>query len=234
MEGLEALGIQTLRLDVTKRESIQEAVNAVHEVEGRIDILVNNAGMSCTTPLLDQDLVIARQVYDTNVWGPLAVCQVVLPRMMERRSGLIVNIGSIVGHCATPWSGVYSSSKSALHAWSNAMRVELRPYGVKLTLVYPGGIQSNIAKNAATRSEWNNDSLYTPFKDSVLRRLNMSQESGSTPTDKFCRHVVSRILRKSPPREIYYGRRSTQFWILSFLPAFVKVSMPPNTTYYSS
>ncbi|RKP04724.1 hypothetical protein THASP1DRAFT_20794 [Thamnocephalis sphaerospora] len=223
MSDLQALGIKTLKLDVTDKASIINAVKEVLAAEGHIDILVNNAGMSCTAPLLDQDLDAARRVYETNVWGPLAVAQAVAPSMMTRRAGTIVNVGSIVGHCATPWSGVYSSSKAAIHAWTNSMRVELRPYGVNMTLVYPGSIQSNIAQNAQQRFEWKEDSLFEPYKKSVLHRMVISQAPGCTTTKDFCRYVIPRILRASPPQEIYYGTLSTKFWLLSFLPVFIKV-----------
>ncbi|RKP08773.1 hypothetical protein THASP1DRAFT_29440 [Thamnocephalis sphaerospora] len=220
MDGLQELGIKTLCLDVTDVQAIKEAVETVLSEEGRIDILINNAAMPCTSALLDQDLNAARRIYETNVWGPLAIVQAVAPGMIERRTGTIVNVGSIGGHCATPWSGVYSSSKSAMHAWTNAVRVELRPYGVKVMLVYPGSVQSNIADNAQKGFKWKEGSLFTPFKESVLRRMVMSQ--GRTSTDDFCRHVVPYMLRKSPPREIYFGTNSTTYWILSFLPAIVR------------
>ncbi|RKP04940.1 hypothetical protein THASP1DRAFT_15219 [Thamnocephalis sphaerospora] len=133
-----SLGIHTLQLDVTDSASIKAAVETILALEGHIDILVNNAGTFCVMPMLEQDLNIARQAYETNVWGPLAVIQTTVPSMMKRGSGTIVNIGSIAGLNASPWAGIYSSSKSALHAWTHSMRVELRPYGITTVLVYPG------------------------------------------------------------------------------------------------
>ncbi|KAI9596795.1 hypothetical protein BDF19DRAFT_436809 [Syncephalis fuscata] len=222
MSELEALGIHALSLDVTRPETMNSAVNTIIETEGRIDILVNNAGLSRTAPGIDQDLTIARKIYDTNVWGLLAMTQIVAPHMMKRRSGNIVNIGSIAGICPIPWATIYASSKAAVHAMSDVLRLELLPFNVNVTTVYPGSIQSNIADNSMEEFVWKEGTLYEPFKERVEKRVHMSQEPGRTSTEDFCRQVVRPLLKKSPPKEIYAGTHSTLFWFLSFMPHWFK------------
>ncbi|KAI8058595.1 oxidoreductase [Syncephalis plumigaleata] len=221
MTELEPHGIHTLSVDVTKEETMQAAVNTVIEKEGRIDILVNNAGLSRTAPLIEQDLNTARRVYDANVWGLLRMSQIVAPHMMKRRSGNIVNVSSIVGVVPIPWSGIYASSKAAVRSMSDIMRMELLGFNVNVTNVYPGSIKSNIAQNSSQEFEWKEDSLYEAYKQRVEERVWLSQQKGCTPTDDFAKAVVAKLLQSSPPREIYYGKHSTIFWLLSFLPGWL-------------
>jgi 1-acylglycerone phosphate reductase len=103
MQDLADAGMRTLRLDVTNNEDIKRVVDTVIEEQGRIDILVNNAGVSFSAPVIEQDLEQAKRLFDTNVWGVVALTQVVAPHMCRRRSGMIVNIGSIAGLAFLPW-----------------------------------------------------------------------------------------------------------------------------------
>ncbi|RKP25378.1 hypothetical protein SYNPS1DRAFT_22650 [Syncephalis pseudoplumigaleata] len=218
MAELEPHGIHTLAVDVTKLDTIEAAVHTIIEKEGHIDILVNNAGISRSAPLVEQDLQTARKIYDTNVWGLLAMSQTVAPHMMKRRAGTIVHVGSIVGIRPIPWSGIYASSKAAVHAMSDIMRMELMAFNVNVTTVYPGAIKSNIAANSSEEFALKEGSMYEQFKQRIEERLWLSQQPGCTPTDEFARRVVAKVLLPSPPREIYCGRESTLAWVSSFLP----------------
>jgi short-subunit dehydrogenase len=98
--------------------------------------------------------------------------------------------------------------------------MELMGFNVKVTNVYPGTIKSNIAYNSSQYFMWKKDGMYDLYKVSVKKRLWISQAKGCTPTDEFAKGVVAKLLRSSPPREIYYGQHFTTFWILSFLPGW--------------
>jgi NAD(P)-dependent dehydrogenase (short-subunit alcohol dehydrogenase family) len=143
-------------LDVTDPDSIAEAGRRVSEVEGETGLwgLINNAGISVAGPLELLPLSEVRTQFEVNVIGALAVTQTFLPLLRLRR-GRLVNISSIAGLTATPFLGPYSSSKFALEAMSDALRLELAPWGISVSLVEPGAVQSQIwsrATMAATRT----------------------------------------------------------------------------------
>jgi NAD(P)-dependent dehydrogenase (short-subunit alcohol dehydrogenase family) len=141
-------GIETVRMDVTVPASVSEAHA---EIERRtqgygLDALVNNAGYGQGGPieLLSDDEI--RAQYETNVFGLLRVTRAFLPKMRERRSGRIVHVGSVSGHLALPFLGAYASTKHALEAISDAMRLELRPFGVHVVLIKPGAIRTEFGE----------------------------------------------------------------------------------------
>jgi NAD(P)-dependent dehydrogenase (short-subunit alcohol dehydrogenase family) len=147
MQGLELL---TVRLDVTDAKSIDDAVLAVDAAtEGRgIDALVNNAGYGLAGPLemvTDADL---RAQFDTNVFGLMAVTRAFVPKMRQRGDGRIVNISSVAGRITYPFLGAYHASKYALEALSDALRMELLPFGIRVVVVEPGSIASAFTERA--------------------------------------------------------------------------------------
>eukprot|EP00198_Chlamydomonas_reinhardtii_P013499 XP_001702836.1 predicted protein [Chlamydomonas reinhardtii] len=207
MSGLVAAcpGVKTLALDVTQQDSVAAAVAAVLREAGRIDVLVNNAGMGLVAPLIEVDIDKAKEVYEANVWGLLRVCQAVAPAMAQRRTGTICNVGSVVGYFATPWGAIYSSSKAAVHSLTDAMRLELKPFGVKVVLLAPGAVRSNIGENNLKRFEDHFSSMYAPFAEAIRRRATLSQQGNSMPTEVFARQVVATLLGSSPPRHFSLG-----------------------------
>ncbi|OBZ78692.1 NADPH-dependent 1-acyldihydroxyacetone phosphate reductase [Grifola frondosa] len=119
MEGFAHENIEQLKLDVTSDEDVHEVISTVIEREGRIDVVVNNAGAACMGPLIDISMDDIRRTYETNTFSIIRMAKAIIPYMAARKSGTIVNIGSVVGETPTPWSGVYASTKSA---WSSSVR----------------------------------------------------------------------------------------------------------------
>ncbi|EEB93288.1 hypothetical protein MPER_08079, partial [Moniliophthora perniciosa FA553] len=109
MSTLTGPNIRHLQVDVTEQGSIQAAIEVVYEQEGRVDILISNAGVHCTGPVLDITLEHAQKTYDTNVFGLMRLVKAFVPRMAERRTGLVVVIGSVRSELPTPFAGIYSS-----------------------------------------------------------------------------------------------------------------------------
>ena len=99
-------------------------------------------------PLLDIDMAEARKCVEVNCFGTLAMCRAVAPHMIRRGSGKIANVGSIVGYASTPWAGIYSMSKAAVHSMTDVLRMELSPFNIQVTVIAPGSIKSNFGKNA--------------------------------------------------------------------------------------
>lgn len=151
LEGLAKAGCKTLALDVNNEDSMAAAVETVNNESGGVDALVNNAGYSQSGAAETLDLDDVRRQFETNVFGLLRMCQLVLPHMREQRSGRIVNISSMGGRLVFPGGGAYHATKYAVEAFSDAMRFEVAGFGVKVILIEPGLITTNF-ENAAVAS----------------------------------------------------------------------------------
>ncbi|KAG1855453.1 hypothetical protein C8R48DRAFT_608858 [Suillus tomentosus] len=205
-------------MDVTSDDDVKLVVQSILEEQGKIDIVVNNAGAISIGPLLDVSLDQARKAFETNTYSVLRVAQAVAPSMVERRQGLIVNIGSLAGKIATPWNGLYSAAKAALHALSDVLAMECKPFGIKVMLVVPGQVRTNITANQAATLELFPTSIYKPYFDRVYERLNGSQAKGSMDADEFSRRVVAKVLSPGPPSYMTLGGKSRLFGFFQWLP----------------
>jgi NADP-dependent 3-hydroxy acid dehydrogenase YdfG len=143
LADLEALGAHPLELDVTSEDSMIAAVKAVEAAHGRVGTLINNAGYGEYGPIEESDLVRVRSMFETNVFGLARLIQLVLPQMRQSRSGRIVNIGSMGGRITFPVGGYYHATKYAVEAISDALRIEVKPFGIDVILVEPGLVRSN-------------------------------------------------------------------------------------------
>jgi NAD(P)-dependent dehydrogenase (short-subunit alcohol dehydrogenase family) len=144
MEHLKEHGIRPLEMDVTDEESMQSAVRQILAEEGHIDVLVNNAGYGSYGALEDVPLSEARYQFEVNVFGATTLIQLVLPHMRERHSGTIINVTSGGGKIYTPLGSWYHATKFALEAISDCLRLELKPFGINVIVIEPGG----------TKTEW--------------------------------------------------------------------------------
>ncbi|KAF9056580.1 oxidoreductase [Panaeolus papilionaceus] len=210
--------IEKLSLDVTSDESVQKALAEIVEKEGKIDIVVNNAGVIAAGPLVEQAIDDVKQVFETNTFAILRVCQAVVPIMAKRHCGTIVNVGSIVGEVATPWNGVYCSSKAAVHSISEVLSMELKPLGISVVHVAPGAVKSNISANGTKRFQLAPNTLYTDFLSNIIKRINASQGPHSMPSEVFAKQVVQKTLKKNPPRYMTLGGHSKLFALFKWLP----------------
>ncbi|XP_028765986.1 short-chain dehydrogenase RED1-like [Neltuma alba] len=210
-------------LDVLSDDSINRTLNNVLNKYGRIDVLVNNAGVQCVGPLAEVPLPAIHHTFDTNVFGPLKLIQACVPHMAARKQGKIVNIGSVTAMAPGPWSGAYTSSKAALHALTDTLRLELSHFGIDVVTVVPGAIKSNIGHSAAASYDRMPErNLFKPFEAAIRERAYFSQKSKSTPTDEFAKQTVAAILRKKPPAWFSHGHHSFVMTIMYHLPLFVR------------
>jgi NADP-dependent 3-hydroxy acid dehydrogenase YdfG len=146
---LKARGCETLALDVCDEASMSAAVKAVTDAEGAVGVLINNAGYSQSGAVESVPLEQVRRQFETNVFGLLRMCQLVLPGMREQRSGRIVNLGSMGGKLTFPGGGLYHATKYSLEAIADAMRFEVRGFGVDVILIEPGLIVTNFGEVAS-------------------------------------------------------------------------------------
>ncbi|PRB41705.1 short-chain dehydrogenase/reductase [Arthrobacter sp. MYb23] len=139
-------------LDVTEQSQVDAAVQQAEERFGSVDVLVNNAGYGYRAAIEEGSDADVRTLFDTNVFGPVAMIKAVLPGMRSRRSGAIVNISSIGARISPPGSGYYSASKAALEGLSGSLQKEVKPLGISVTVVEPGGFRTDFAGRSLTQS----------------------------------------------------------------------------------
>jgi NAD(P)-dependent dehydrogenase (short-subunit alcohol dehydrogenase family) len=164
-------GCRTLALDVTDDDSMRAAVSAVQEAEGAVGVLVNNAGYSQGGPIEQVPMEAVRRQFETNVFGAIRLAQLVLPGMRGQRWGKIVNVGSMGGRVTFPGGGLYHATKYSLEAVSDALRFEVRGFGVDAILIEPGLITTDFAQAAVAATaaldtgegEGSTDGVYAKF-----------------------------------------------------------------------
>jgi NADP-dependent 3-hydroxy acid dehydrogenase YdfG len=153
IEDLRARGCKTLPLDVTDEASMQNAVSEVEEAEGAVGVLVNNAGYSQSGAVESVKLEDIRAQFETNVFGLVRMCQLVLPAMRRRQRGKIVNVSSMGGKLTFPGGGIYHATKHAVEAISDALRFEVRGFGIDVIVIEPGLIKTQFAEAAVNKIE---------------------------------------------------------------------------------
>jgi NAD(P)-dependent dehydrogenase (short-subunit alcohol dehydrogenase family) len=207
-----------MRLDVTVAADIESVVAEVTTVFGRIDLLVNNAGYGLIGPGAELDADELRRQLETNVVGPLALIAAVVPGMAERGSGRIVNIGSVSGVTATPFAGAYCASKAAVHSLSEALRLELAPFGIAVVEVQPGAFSSSFGTSAAAAIErYREGSLYSPIAGAIEDRARLS-ESRSSPVEAVARKIADAVTSARPSAVLRVGRGSRLLPLIGQLP----------------
>ena len=200
----EKLPLETIVLDVCSDASVQQAASVVLQKAGALDVLINNAGVNYTASVEDLSMEDWRAQFETNFFGVLRVTRAFLPQMRERRSGRILMMSSLSGLVTPPTQGAYSSSKHALEGLSNALRMELYPFGIDVVLIEPGYIITGIQKTAAEFSRPYLEmggpyaSLYARFLTSVN---DTRAKSRTTPED--CARVMMRAIETRRPKPRY-------------------------------
>ena len=166
IEDLKNAGCKTLALDVNDEASMSAAVRVLEEAEGAVGALVNNAGYSQSGALETIGLDDVRRQFETNVFGLLRMCQLVLPGMRRRGAGRIVNVSSMGGKLTFPGGGIYHATKYAVEAMSDAMRFEVQGFGIDVVVIEPGLIKTNFAETAVG-SVSHEDGPYAEFNTAV-------------------------------------------------------------------
>lgn len=187
-------------LDVRNVESIQNAVHKIIATSGRLDIVINNAGVGITGPLEEIPTEEIRNNFETNFFGPIEVMKAALPQMRKQNSGLIINITSIAGYMGLPYRSVYSASKGALELITEALRMEVKSFGVEITNVAPGDFATNIAAGRY-HAPVIKDSAYEKVYGDVLATMNDHVDAGSNPNEMA--EAVYKIIETKKPNVHY-------------------------------
>lgn len=201
---LTSRGALAVTLDVNNAEQVAACAERLRSEAGRLDLLVNNAGYGAMGPVLDADRATLLKQFDTNVFAPLEMVRAHADLLREAR-GLIVNIGSVSGVTTTPFSGVYCASKAALHALSDALRLELAPFGIQVLTVQPGAIASEFGNNASAAITMAEDSWFKPWEKAVQARAKASQNARSTSAREFAEELMDYIRKPLRPETALIG-----------------------------
>ncbi len=199
-----------LRMDVDDDASVRGAVDEIWRSEGRIDVVVNCAGYGVAGAIEDTPVAMAQAQFNTNVFGVLRVCQRVLPLMRRERAGLIVNVTSIAGELSLPFQGIYSATKFAVEGLSEALRAEVRPFGIHVVLVQPGDLRTGVT--AARRTVGADGSPSAERSGHALTIAARDERAGADPHQLA--RAIARIVHSRRPKLRYVVGPSAQEWLM--------------------
>ena len=190
-------GINVLTMDLTDQKSVQLAVEQVIQKEGRIDVLINNAGVHTGGAIETTTIENARLQLDTNIMGLVYMLREVLPVMRKQNHGTLINFSSIGGLMGLPFQGFYSASKFAIEGLSEALRVELRQFNIKVVLINPGDFHTN---NTANRRNFLANSADDPYAAQFQKSLAIIEkdETHGWPPEVLARKLVKIAESKNP------------------------------------
>ncbi|GES62057.1 oxidoreductase [Aspergillus terreus] len=217
MSQLENLpNVTLLELDVTCSCSIATAVETVTGLTGgQLNYLINNSGVGITLPILDTDLAKAKQLFDVNLWGTVAVTQAFAPLVIAAK-GTIANNASLAAVLPAPWLGFYSASKAAIKAYTETLRHEMGPFNVKVVLLMTGVVETNLFNNF-TRLSLPENSLYKGAAKEIATEPKMTK----MPAADYAQRVVSDLLAGANG-SVWRGKMASICWLMSsFVPTWL-------------
>ncbi len=200
-------GVLTVRIDVTDHDSVREGVAAAEEwAGGALHALVSNAGYAVMGPGEVVPIDVVRAVFETNMFGALAVTQAVLPAMRDARRGRLVVVSSIGAHLPVPGVGVYRASKAAFDALADSMRIELRPFGIAVTRLEPGMVATEFSQSTVRAEAMSDpDHPYAPIAQVLIRGYGGWREWNNTPPEMVADAVVAAVTADDPPAVLPVG-----------------------------
>ncbi|KAM0246502.1 hypothetical protein ACHAQJ_010184 [Trichoderma viride] len=222
LKQCETAGLELVQLDTTSDESVAACVARVSELTGgSLDVLVNNAGAGYSMPVMDLDIAQTRQLFELNVFSLITVTRAFFPLLVKSSSGgLVVNNTSCMAlpHASMPFSGAYNASKAAAASFNEVLRLELAPFGVKVTNLVTGSVKSTFHANAPHIS-LPPDSIYNVAKEAVEEWMSGAEATatGADPVE-WAEGVVKDLSKSTPPLWVWRGKHATAARIGSFLP----------------
>lgn len=190
--------ITMIQMDVTSDKSVASAIGDVMAREGRIDVLVSNAGTGIAGSIEDTSLEDAKCQFETNFFGSLRVIREVLPIMRKQKAGRIIAISSVAGVISIPYQAHYSASKFALEGLMEALRYEVAPFNIKVTVVEPGDTKTGFTSNRLISANSNETSPYYERFQRSIKRMEHDEMNGASP-ESVAQLIYKIIIKKNPP-----------------------------------
>jgi len=217
MKDLAMLGVKILRMDVTDEESMVNGIHQLIATEGRIDILINNAGFGSYGALEDVPIPDARYQMEVNVFGTARLSQLVIPYMRKNQYGKILNISSIGGKFAMPLGGWYHASKFALEGLSDSLRNELKPFGIDVIVIEPGGVKTEWAGVAMDNlMKTSGKGFYQSIARKLVEQTGIIEPKSAEPM-VIAQLILKAILAKKPKIRYAGGYLATPLLLLKKL-----------------
>lgn len=204
IEPLRPLGVVPLKMDVTDEASMQSAVQTLLEAEGHIDVLINNAGYGYFGAVENVSMEDAKHQLEVNVFGLARLCQLVLPTMRQQGKGRIINTSSVAGKSVLYYGGWYHVSKYSVEALSDAMRMELKPFGIDVVMIEPGAIQTAWGTIAADHlAESSRGTVYEKTAQRMADNMRKIYTEGHISHPSVVRRAIVRAVNSRCPRARY-------------------------------
>jgi len=204
MQGLIDAGGHAIGMDITSEPQVQKAVDRILSEQGHIDVLVNNAGYAVYGAVEQVSLEDARRQFDVNLFGLASLTQKILPSMRERGSGHIINITSIGGKVYTPLGAWYHATKHALEGWSDALRVETRAFGIKVSIIEPGAIQTEFSDVMTDPMlALSKDGPYQKIAEGVARGNKTYYNGAPSNSPQVIADVIAKAINSKNPKTRY-------------------------------
>src|SRR5256714_8799494 len=190
----EQLALHIVEIDITDDASVEQAIASLVGITGRLDVVVNNAGIAYSGPLEAFTLEQVQQQFDTNVFGVLRVNRAALPHMRRQGSGLLLQIGSVVGRLAFPFLGLYGATKFALEGLTESYRYELAPFGIDAAIIEPGTFPTTISANRQVAADAERFTLYQAGIDAFTAPFYAENRSATPPDPQEVADAVARVI----------------------------------------
>jgi NAD(P)-dependent dehydrogenase (short-subunit alcohol dehydrogenase family) len=204
------LPLKTVQLDVTDDISVKNAIQSITAESNRIDVLVNNAGYGLAGAFEDLSMEEIKAEHETNLFGVIRVTQAVLPIMRRQKSGIIVNISSALGRFGFPIISAYVSTKFAIEGLSESMAYELEPFGIKMVLVEPGFIKTDLANNSVTAKK--SQDANSPYSQLMQHMVSYIEHVSRSSPDVVAKAVLKAVTSENPNLR-YLAGKDVEGWI---------------------
>ena len=199
LASTENLPLQVVQLDVNDKKSVKEAITKIVTEKERIDVLVNNAGYGLFGSLEDISIEELKAQFETNFFGVIRVTQLVLPIMRKQKSGTIVNVSSVGGRIGLPVLSAYHSTKFALEGLSESMSYELEPFGIRVVIIEPGVIRTNIMNSSIiAKKAQDPKSPYFSLIQKVENNFKLMMENESSPPEEVAKAILGVVTSENP------------------------------------
>ena len=194
-------GFTALHMDVTDDNSVRQGIQQIVNEQGRLDVVVNCAGYGIAGAVEETSPEEAMAQFDTNFFGTHRVCRAVLPIMRKQKSGVIINISSLAGLLAVPFQSFYSASKFAMEGMTEALRMELRPFGIRVVLIEPGDFKTDFPVNRTSSADSQKSDVYRDALERSVGVMREEEKLGKVPLPVA--RLIERIIASPSPRLRY-------------------------------